>query len=108
MQELVQSLSKRQECRATRQSSAEEERAATTLEHSVPVNGRRSLGPVERVNGLATMCFFFFLGGGGASFADLMRLKGVSVNFLPLDSLQKLPEKEKYAHFYHIIHFSAR
>uniref|UniRef100_A0A3Q3DL24 Dynein axonemal assembly factor 3 n=1 Tax=Hippocampus comes TaxID=109280 RepID=A0A3Q3DL24_HIPCM len=100
VQELVQSLSRRQECHETRPSSTEEEH--TTLEHSVPVNGRRSLGPVERVNGLATMCFFW-----GVSFADLMRLKGVSVNFLPLDSLQKLPEKEKYAHFYHIIHFSA-
>ncbi|XP_019739087.1 dynein assembly factor 3, axonemal [Hippocampus comes] len=74
VQELVQSLSRRQECHETRPSSTEEEH--TTLEHSVPVN-------------------------------DLMRLKGVSVNFLPLDSLQKLPEKEKYAHFYHIIHFSA-
>ncbi|XP_077482498.1 dynein axonemal assembly factor 3 [Stigmatopora argus] len=38
--------------------------------------------------------------------SKLTHLKGVSVNFLPLDSLQKLPEKEKYAQFFHVIHFS--
>ncbi|XP_051925398.1 dynein axonemal assembly factor 3-like [Hippocampus zosterae] len=77
VQELVQSLSRRQECHETHQSSTEEEEhAASTLEHSMSVN-------------------------------DLMRLKGLSVNFLPLDSLQKMPEKEKFAHFYHIVHFSA-
>ncbi|KAM9773761.1 dynein axonemal assembly factor 3 isoform 1-T2 [Syngnathus typhle] len=38
---------------------------------------------------------------------DLMRPKGVSINFLPLDSLGKMAEKCKFAHFYDIIHFSA-
>ncbi|XP_037547325.1 dynein assembly factor 3, axonemal-like [Nematolebias whitei] len=41
------------------------------------------------------------------SFNDVMHLDGVSVTFLPLDSLHKLPEKQKYSHFFHIIHFSA-
>ncbi|XP_022075621.2 dynein axonemal assembly factor 3 [Acanthochromis polyacanthus] len=34
---------------------------------------------------------------------DLMRLNGISVTFLPLDSLQKLPEKQKYSHYYNTI-----
>ncbi|XP_077359360.1 dynein axonemal assembly factor 3 [Festucalex cinctus] len=77
VQELFQSLSRRQECQATPQSSTEGERPSTNSEqNSVAVR-------------------------------DLMRLKGVSVNFLPLDSLQKLAEKRKYANFYNIIHFSA-
>ncbi|XP_071319687.1 dynein axonemal assembly factor 3-like [Trachinotus anak] len=38
---------------------------------------------------------------------DLMRLNGVSVTFLPLDSLYKLPEKQKYSHFFDTIYFSA-
>ncbi|CAN9509090.1 unnamed protein product [Ophioblennius macclurei] len=38
---------------------------------------------------------------------DLMQLKGVSVTFLPLDSLQKLPQKQKYSHFFNSIYFSA-
>uniref|UniRef100_A0A2I4B7L7 Dynein axonemal assembly factor 3 n=1 Tax=Austrofundulus limnaeus TaxID=52670 RepID=A0A2I4B7L7_AUSLI len=42
-----------------------------------------------------------------ASFNDLMRLNGVSVTFLPSDSLRKLPEKQKYSHYFHTIYFSA-
>ncbi|XP_037611295.1 dynein assembly factor 3, axonemal-like [Sebastes umbrosus] len=38
---------------------------------------------------------------------DLMRLNGISVTFLPLDSLYKLPEKQKYSHFFNTIYFSA-
>ncbi|XP_018533833.1 dynein axonemal assembly factor 3 [Lates calcarifer] len=37
---------------------------------------------------------------------DLMRLNGVSVTFLPVDALYKLPEKQKYSHFFNTIHFS--
>ncbi|XP_077406016.1 dynein axonemal assembly factor 3 [Vanacampus margaritifer] len=77
VQELFQSLSGRRECQAAPQSSAEEENPSANVEQNSV--------PVK----------------------DLMRLKGVSVNFLPLDSLQKLPEKPKYADFYDIIHFSA-
>ncbi|XP_040923405.1 dynein assembly factor 3, axonemal-like [Toxotes jaculatrix] len=38
---------------------------------------------------------------------DLMCLNGISVTFLPLDSLYKLPGKQKYSHFFHAIYFSA-
>ncbi|XP_041671301.1 dynein assembly factor 3, axonemal-like [Cheilinus undulatus] len=38
---------------------------------------------------------------------DLMHLKGISVTFLPLDSLQKLHQKQKYSHFFNVIYFSA-
>ncbi|XP_060950947.1 dynein axonemal assembly factor 3-like [Limanda limanda] len=37
---------------------------------------------------------------------DLMRLSGLSVTFLPLDSLHKLPEKKKYSHFFKTIYLS--
>lgn len=37
-----------------------------------------------------------------------MHLNGISVTFLPLDSLGKLPEKQKYSNFFHTIYFSAR
>lgn len=36
-----------------------------------------------------------------------MHLRGISVTFLPLDSLQKLPEKQKYSHYFNTIYFSA-
>ena len=42
------------------------------------------------------------------SFSDLMRLSDLSVTFLPLDSLHKLPEKNKYSHFFNTIYLSAR
>nr|XP_040032163.1 dynein assembly factor 3, axonemal-like [Gasterosteus aculeatus aculeatus]XP_040032164.1 dynein assembly factor 3, axonemal-like [Gasterosteus aculeatus aculeatus] len=38
---------------------------------------------------------------------DLMQPDGISVTFLPLDSLYKLPEKQKYSHFFNTIYFSA-
>ncbi|KAK5620824.1 hypothetical protein CRENBAI_018224 [Crenichthys baileyi] len=38
---------------------------------------------------------------------NLMHLSGVSVTFLPLDSLQKLPHKQKYCHYFNTIYFSA-
>ncbi|XP_054914102.1 dynein axonemal assembly factor 3-like isoform X2 [Poeciliopsis prolifica] len=38
---------------------------------------------------------------------NLMHLSGVSVTFLPLDSLQKLPQKQKYRHYFNSIYFSA-
>lgn len=37
-----------------------------------------------------------------------MHLNGVSVTFLPLDSLSKLPEKQKYFHFFNSIYCAAR
>ncbi|KAF3853518.1 hypothetical protein F7725_014206 [Dissostichus mawsoni] len=39
---------------------------------------------------------------------DLMPLSGISVTFLPLDSLDKLPEKQKFSHFFDSIYFSVR
>ncbi|XP_028989539.1 dynein axonemal assembly factor 3-like isoform X2 [Betta splendens] len=38
---------------------------------------------------------------------DLMHLNGISVTFLPMDSLHKLPEKQTYSQFFNIIYFSA-
>ncbi|XP_068610836.1 dynein axonemal assembly factor 3-like [Brachionichthys hirsutus] len=38
---------------------------------------------------------------------DLMDLNGISVTFLPMDSLHKLPEKQKYSHLFDAIYFSA-
>lgn len=40
--------------------------------------------------------------------SELMHLNGVSVTFLPLDSLSKLPEKQKYFHFFNSIYCAAR
>lgn len=40
--------------------------------------------------------------------SDLMRPDGISVTFLPLDSLHRLPEKQKYTNFFNTIYFSAR
>lgn len=42
------------------------------------------------------------------SSSDLMRLNGISVTFLPLDSLHKLPKKQQYAHFFNTIYLSVR
>ncbi|XP_031595171.2 dynein assembly factor 3, axonemal [Oreochromis aureus] len=41
------------------------------------------------------------------SIKDLMYPNGISVTFLPLDSLHKLPEKQKYSQFFNTIYFSA-
>ncbi|KAK2820304.1 hypothetical protein Q5P01_023263 [Channa striata] len=40
------------------------------------------------------------------SINDLMRLNGVSVTFLPLDSLHRLPQKQKYCNFFDTIYLS--
>ncbi|KAG7507583.1 hypothetical protein JOB18_038793 [Solea senegalensis] len=37
---------------------------------------------------------------------DLMRLSGITVTFLPTDSLHKLPQKKRYSHFFNIIYLS--
>ncbi|KAG7227810.1 hypothetical protein INR49_013604 [Caranx melampygus] len=37
---------------------------------------------------------------------DLMRPNGICVTFLPLDSLHKMPEKQKYTNLFNIIYFS--
>uniref|UniRef100_A0A8C2WEZ7 Dynein axonemal assembly factor 3 n=1 Tax=Cyclopterus lumpus TaxID=8103 RepID=A0A8C2WEZ7_CYCLU len=39
--------------------------------------------------------------------SDLVHLNGISVTFLPSDSLYKLPDKLKYSHFFNTIYFSA-
>ncbi|XP_034049601.1 dynein assembly factor 3, axonemal-like [Thalassophryne amazonica] len=44
---------------------------------------------------------------GSVSIKDLIQLEGVSVTFLPLDSLHKLPEKTKYSQLFNTIYFSA-
>ncbi|XP_071763452.2 dynein axonemal assembly factor 3 [Centroberyx gerrardi] len=41
------------------------------------------------------------------SINDLMHLNGISVTFLPLDSLSKVPEKQKYSQFFNTIYCSA-
>ncbi|KAM3859893.1 dynein axonemal assembly factor 3 [Diretmus argenteus] len=38
---------------------------------------------------------------------DLMHLNGISVTFLPMDSLSKLPERAKYSQLFNAIYFSA-
>ncbi|XP_073345879.1 dynein axonemal assembly factor 3-like isoform X1 [Pagrus major] len=38
---------------------------------------------------------------------DLIHLNRVSVTFLPMDSLHKLPDKKKYSHFFNTIYFAA-
>ncbi|XP_074518881.1 dynein axonemal assembly factor 3 [Halichoeres trimaculatus] len=38
---------------------------------------------------------------------DLIHLNGISVTFLPMDSLHKLPQKQKYSHFFNTIYVSA-
>nr|XP_057917359.1 dynein axonemal assembly factor 3-like [Doryrhamphus excisus] len=76
VQEFFQSLSRRQHCPAVHQSNTDEEQPPPSHDHKP--------APIN----------------------NLMHLNRVSVNFLPLDSLQKLPKKGKYAHFFDIIYFS--
>ncbi|XP_076008062.1 dynein axonemal assembly factor 3 [Genypterus blacodes] len=42
-----------------------------------------------------------------ASIDDLMRLRGISVTFLSMDSLIKMPEKPLFHHFFNSIYFSS-
>ncbi|KAM9336464.1 dynein axonemal assembly factor 3 [Symphorus nematophorus] len=77
VQALFQSLSSRRGCPTTSQSDTE-------ADEPVPQTDRKSV-----------------------TIKDLMRLDGVSVTFLPLDSLHKLPEKQKYSNFFNTIYFSA-
>ncbi|KAM4716000.1 dynein axonemal assembly factor 3 [Anableps anableps] len=77
MQGLFQSLSSRRRCLTTSHSDTEAEEAPT-------LSQQKSL-----------------------SLNDLMQLSGVSVTFLPLDSLQKLPQKQKYRHHFNTVYFSA-
>ncbi|XP_078019577.1 dynein axonemal assembly factor 3 isoform X1 [Epinephelus lanceolatus] len=79
VQELFQSLSSRRGCPTTSQSVAE--------------TGEPSPSPEADPKSV--------------TINDLMRLSGVSVTFLPMDSLNKLPEKQKYSHFFNTIYFSA-
>ncbi|XP_039991721.1 dynein assembly factor 3, axonemal-like [Xiphias gladius] len=76
VQALFQSLSSRRGCPSTSQSDAEGEEPFTQIDQ-ISVN----------IN-------------------DLMHLNGISVTFLPLDSLYKLPEKQKYFQFFNTIYFS--
>ncbi|XP_069011796.1 dynein axonemal assembly factor 3-like [Embiotoca jacksoni] len=77
VQGLLRSLSGRRGCAATSQSDSEAEEPSTRVD-------RKSV----TVN-------------------DLMHLNGISVTFLPLDSLHKLPEKQKYSRYFSNIYFSA-
>ncbi|KAM4526134.1 dynein axonemal assembly factor 3 isoform 2-T2 [Fundulus diaphanus] len=77
MQGLFQSLSSRRGCLTTPHSDPDAGKAATLSQQKSP------------------------------SVNDLMHLGGVSVTFLPLDSLQKLPQKQKYRHYFNTIYFSA-
>ncbi|XP_049916669.1 dynein axonemal assembly factor 3-like [Epinephelus moara] len=79
VQELFQSLSSRRGCPTTSQSVAE--------------TGEPSPSPEADPKSV--------------TINDLMHLSGVSVTFLPMDSLNKLPEKQKYSHFFNTIYFSA-
>ncbi|KAM8836476.1 dynein axonemal assembly factor 3 isoform 2-T4 [Spinachia spinachia] len=77
VQELFQSLSSRRGCSTTSQSEAKAEEASDE-------DVLKSV-PVH----------------------DLMQPEGISVTFLPSDSLPKLPEKLKYSHFFNTIYVSA-
>ncbi|XP_035521159.1 dynein assembly factor 3, axonemal-like [Morone saxatilis] len=77
VQALFQSLSSRRGCPTTSQSDAEAEEPS-------PQSDRKSV-----------------------TISDLMRLNGISVTFLPMDSLHKLPQKQKYSHFFNSLYFSA-
>uniref|UniRef100_UPI0037E92711 dynein axonemal assembly factor 3-like n=1 Tax=Semicossyphus pulcher TaxID=241346 RepID=UPI0037E92711 len=74
---LFQSLSSRRGCPTTSQSDAEAEEPS-------PQTDRKSV-----------------------TINDLMHLNGISVTFLPMDSLHKLSQKQKYSHFFNTIYFSA-
>ncbi|XP_034414003.1 dynein assembly factor 3, axonemal-like [Cyclopterus lumpus] len=77
VQELFHSLSSRRGCPITSQSDA-------TAEEPSPKADRKSV-----------------------TINDLVHLNGISVTFLPSDSLYKLPDKLKYSHFFNTIYFSA-
>ncbi|XP_051273481.1 dynein axonemal assembly factor 3-like [Dicentrarchus labrax] len=77
VQALFQSLSSRRGCPTTSQSDAEALQPSTQTD-------RKSI-----------------------TITDLMCLNGISVTFLPMDSLHKLPQKQKYSHFFNSIYFSA-
>ncbi|XP_034563703.1 dynein assembly factor 3, axonemal-like [Notolabrus celidotus] len=73
---LFQSLSSRRGCPTSSHSDAEAEEPHT-------LNSRKSV-----------------------TINDLMHLNGISVTFLPMDSLQKLPQKKKYSHLFNTFYFS--
>ncbi|XP_045924599.1 dynein axonemal assembly factor 3-like [Micropterus dolomieu] len=77
VQALFWSLSSRRGCTTTSQSDTEAEKPS-------PQTDRKSV-----------------------TINDLMHLNGISVTFLPMGSLHKLPEKQKYSHFFNTIYFSA-
>ncbi|XP_026172177.1 dynein assembly factor 3, axonemal isoform X2 [Mastacembelus armatus] len=77
VQALFQSLSSRRGCPTTSQSDTEAENPSAQTDH-------KSL-----------------------TINDLMRPNGIHVTFLPMDSLHKLPEKQKYSHFFNTMYFSA-
>ncbi|XP_035002711.2 dynein axonemal assembly factor 3 [Hippoglossus stenolepis] len=76
VQALFQSLSSRRGCPSTSQSDTEGQEPSTEIDQK------------------------------SVTINDLMRPSGLSVTFLPLDSLHKLPEKNKYSHFFNTIYLS--
>ncbi|XP_019938726.2 dynein axonemal assembly factor 3 [Paralichthys olivaceus] len=76
VQALFKSLSGRRGCPSTSQSDTEREEPSTQIDLK------------------------------SVTINDLMRLNDISVTFLPLDSLHKLPEKKKYSHFFNTIYLS--
>uniref|UniRef100_A0A3Q3B840 Dynein axonemal assembly factor 3 n=1 Tax=Kryptolebias marmoratus TaxID=37003 RepID=A0A3Q3B840_KRYMA len=85
VQGLFQSLSSRRGCLTAAQSDSEAEKVSTQTEQkSVSFDAIKSL----RLH-------------------NLMHLNGVFITFLPLDSLHKLPDKQKYSHYFQAIYFSA-
>lgn len=99
---LFQALASRQACCTDSQSdTAAAAPSPQTERKSVTVHGKwNQLLQAESKWSVGFNSEFFFL--------DLMHLNGISVAFLPLDSLSKLPEKQKYSNFFHTIYFSAR
>ncbi|XP_010902966.1 dynein assembly factor 3, axonemal [Esox lucius] len=84
VQALFQSLSRRGGTPPAPQSGSEEGKALVALEPPSQPEAHRK-----------------------AHIGELMNLDGVSVNFLPLDSLPKLAEKQKYSHFFNSIYCAA-
>ncbi|XP_072229937.1 dynein axonemal assembly factor 3-like [Leuresthes tenuis] len=76
LQGLFESLSSRRRCLTPSKSDTEAEEASASADQS------------------------------SITISDLMHLNGVSVTFLPMDSLEKLPEKQKYSHFFNAFFFS--
>uniref|UniRef100_A0A8C5GQF4 Dynein axonemal assembly factor 3 n=1 Tax=Gouania willdenowi TaxID=441366 RepID=A0A8C5GQF4_GOUWI len=110
VQRLFQSLSSRRGCPTTTLPHTDSE---TTLVDTKSVPIKATMTWMEWDSNPQPFVYNLFLKHKSIyfpvqhAFHNLMDLRGISVIFLPLDSLQKLHEKQKYSRSFNTIYFSA-